>query len=91
MVHETMHGIYQETNLLNEPADYLAKREELRLAEIELMKHIEQVAAMRRRLPTGAALEDYEFTEGPTNLDAGDEPVANVKLSELSPPIDVPS
>lgn len=83
MVHEIMHGIYQETNLLNEPADYLAKREELRLAEIELMKHIEQVAAMRRRLPMGAALEDYEFIEGPANLDAGDEPVTNVKLSEL--------
>jgi predicted dithiol-disulfide oxidoreductase (DUF899 family) len=83
MVHEIMNGIYRETNLLNEPAEYLAKREELRLAEIDLMKHIEQVAAMRRRLPQGAALQDYEFNEGPANLDAGNEPVTNVKLSEL--------
>src|ERR1039458_1876520 len=83
MVHEIMNGIYRETNLLNEPAEYLTKREELRLAEIDLMKHIEQVAAMRRRLPQGAALQDYEFIEGPANLNAGDEPVTNVKLSEL--------
>jgi hypothetical protein len=39
MVHEFRDGTYRETNLTNESAEYLAKREELRLAEIELMKH----------------------------------------------------
>jgi predicted dithiol-disulfide oxidoreductase (DUF899 family) len=37
MAHETTHDIYRQTNLPNESADYLSKREELRLAEIELM------------------------------------------------------
>ena len=37
MAHETIHGTYRQTNLQNEPADYLSKREELRIAEIELM------------------------------------------------------
>jgi predicted dithiol-disulfide oxidoreductase (DUF899 family) len=83
MVHEFINGNYRETNLTNESDEYLAKREELRLAEIELMKHEERIAALRRELPQGAALQDYEFLEGPTNLDAGDEPINTLKLSEL--------
>jgi predicted dithiol-disulfide oxidoreductase (DUF899 family) len=83
MVHEFRDGTYRETNLTNESAEYLAKREELRLAEIELMKHGERVAALRRELPQGAALKDYEFLQGPADLDAGDEPTNRVKLSEL--------
>jgi predicted dithiol-disulfide oxidoreductase (DUF899 family) len=83
MVHEFINGTYRETNLTNESDEYLAKREELRLAEIELMKHQERIAALRRELPQGAALQDYEFVEGPANLDAGDEPINTVKLSEL--------
>ena len=38
MVHETIDGTFRQTNLPNESGDYLAKREELRLAEIELMR-----------------------------------------------------
>lgn len=34
-VHTVVDGIFRQTNLTNESADYLAKREELRLAEIE--------------------------------------------------------
>jgi len=83
MTHEFMNGTYRQTNLTNESEEYLAKREELRLAEIELMKHRERVAALRRALPQGAALQDYEFLEGPADLDAGDEPIHTVKLSEL--------
>jgi hypothetical protein len=37
MVHETIEGTCRQTNLTNDWAEYLAKREELRLAEIELM------------------------------------------------------
>ncbi|MCU1319333.1 MAG: hypothetical protein JWP98_851 [Edaphobacter sp.] len=83
MTHEFIYGTYRQTNLTNESEEYLAKREELRLAEIDLMEHRERVAALRRALPQGAALQDYDFLEGPVDLDAGDEPIHTVKLSEL--------
>jgi predicted dithiol-disulfide oxidoreductase (DUF899 family) len=83
MVHTVVDGTYRQTNLTNESADYLAKREELRLAEIELMHQRERVAAMRRNLPDGAAIEDYQFEEGPSDLSAGDAPVRTLRLSEL--------
>ena len=83
MVHEMIDGTYRQTNLPNESPEYLAKREELRLAEIELLNTRERVAALRRSLPKGATIQDYEFLEGPTSLDDGDEPVRKVKLSEL--------
>jgi predicted dithiol-disulfide oxidoreductase (DUF899 family) len=73
----------RHTRLAGETADYLAAREELRLAEIELMRRREQVAALRRALPQGSPVEDYAFVEGPTDLDAGDAPVSEVTLSEL--------
>jgi predicted dithiol-disulfide oxidoreductase (DUF899 family) len=83
MVHEMIEGTYRQTNLPNESPEYLAKREELRLAEIELMKQRERCAELRRGLPEGATIRDYEFLEGPASLDNGDEPVRKVKLSEL--------
>ena len=83
MVHEMIDGTYRQTNLPNESAEYLAKREEVRLAEIELRNAREKVAALRRQMPTGATVEDYEFIEGPASLDDGDEPVKKVHLSEL--------
>src|SRR5438093_7039208 len=83
MALETINGTLQLTRLTNESADYVARREELRLAEIELMRQRERVAAMRRRLPPGAIVQDYVFQEGPSNLDAGDVPLQTVRLSEL--------
>ena len=83
MAHEMTHEIYRHTNLPNESADYLAKREELRLAEIELMQQSERVADLRRHLPEGATIQDYAFEEGPANLRAGDTPIRTVRLSEL--------
>ena len=83
MVHETIDGTYRQTNLSNESAEYLVAREELRQAEIELMRQRERVAELRRGLPKGTTVQDYEFLEGPTSLDAGDEPVTRVRLSEL--------
>jgi predicted dithiol-disulfide oxidoreductase (DUF899 family) len=83
MAHETIHGTYRQTNLQNESADYLSKREELRMAEIDLMRQRERVAELRRRLPQGAVVQDYEFEEGPADLDAGDAPIRTVRLSEL--------
>src|SRR3989442_15725704 len=82
MALETINGTLQLTRLTNESAEYVARREELRLAEIELMRQRERVAAMRRRLPPGAVVQDYVFEEGPVNLDA-DAPITTVRLSDL--------
>lgn len=83
MTFEWIDKTFRQTNLTNETPEYLAKREELRLAEIELMRQRERVAELRRTLPTGAPVEDYKFFEGPTSLDDGDEPIRSVRLSEL--------
>jgi predicted dithiol-disulfide oxidoreductase (DUF899 family) len=83
MVHETIEGTFRQTNLTNEAAEYLAKREELRLAEIDLMRQRERVAELRRHLPPGPVLENYKFIEGPIDLDSGDTPTRTVRLSEL--------
>src|SRR3989440_666414 len=83
MVHKMIDGTYRQTNLPNDSPEYLAKREELRLAEIELLNTRERVAALRRELPTGATIQDYEFLEGPASLDDGDAPTKTIRLSEL--------
>ena len=83
IVNKTVDGTFRQTNLTNESPEYLAKREELRLAEIELMKQRERVAEMRRHLPEGVTVQDYEFEEGPRELNAGDSPITKVRLSEL--------
>jgi len=83
MVHRIVDGTYRQTNLPNESAEYLARREALRKAEIELMQQREQVAALRRELPPRPPVQDDAFEEGPARLDAGDAPVRNVRLSEL--------
>ncbi|MFC8257659.1 DUF899 family protein [Streptomyces sp. NPDC057291] len=71
------------TNLVGESAEHVSAREELRLAEIELMRHRERVAELRRRLPLGPVVDDYAFEEGPADLHADDVPVQTVRLSEL--------
>src|SRR5689334_22406111 len=43
----------------------------------------EKVAALRRQLPPGAIIENYEFVEGPVPLDQGDSPAKKVRLGEL--------
>jgi len=47
------------------------------------MRRREEVAAMRRALGPGPVVEDYVFEEGPADLDDGDDPVREVRLSEL--------
>lgn len=68
---------------LKESPEYTEQREALRRAEIELMRHREQVAALRRQLPEGGVVDDYVFEEGPRRLEDGDGPVTTVRLSEL--------
>src|SRR5215467_13525535 len=83
MVREMVNGNLQQTNLPNESAEYLSKREELRRAEIELRNQRERVAELRRQLPQGPAVQDYEFEEVPAKLDAADTPIQKVRLSQL--------
>jgi len=83
MVHEIIDGTYRQTNLPNESAEHLSKREELRLAEIDLRNQREKVAELRRQLAPGTVVQDYEFVEGPASLDEGDAPVRKVRLSAL--------
>ena len=65
---------------------YRLARDELLRAEMELRNHIEQVAAMRRKLPLGGVVpQDYEFEEGAADP-ADTRPVRRVKLSELFRP-----
>ncbi|MGP3989783.1 DUF899 family protein [Streptomyces sp. 3N207] len=73
----------RQTNLTGESAEYVSAREELRQAEIELMRHRERVADLRRRLPLGPVVDDYVFEEGPADLQAGDAPARTVPLGEL--------
>jgi predicted dithiol-disulfide oxidoreductase (DUF899 family) len=48
---------------LNESEEYRRKREELRVAELELTDHIERVAELRRGLPADTIVDDYEFID----------------------------
>jgi predicted dithiol-disulfide oxidoreductase (DUF899 family) len=79
MVKETIDGTFRQTNLTNESAEYLAKREEVRRAEIELMRARERVAELRRALPKGAEIRDYEFLD----CTLPDGRVSAIHLSEL--------
>jgi predicted dithiol-disulfide oxidoreductase (DUF899 family) len=66
-----------------ESQEYRTARDKLLAAEIELRKRIEEVAAMRRKLPLGGAVpEDYEFEEGAADLDET-RGGRRVKLSQL--------
>ena len=50
--------------------DYTTAREDLRAAELALMQQREAVAQLRRDLPPGPAVDDYEFgsADGPVRL-----------------------
>ena len=80
---EKTDGMLRHTRLANEPREYLQKREELRLAEMEMFRNIERVAALRRALPAGAEVTDYVFQEGPRDLNGPESPISAVRLSEL--------
>jgi predicted dithiol-disulfide oxidoreductase (DUF899 family) len=58
MTHENLQDGMRPTRLQNESEEYLSKREELRLVELESMKLRERVAELRRKLPQGAIVDD---------------------------------
>lgn len=65
---------------------YRQARNELLQAEIELRRHAEQVAALRRHLPPGGVVpEDYVFEEGAADLN-DTQTVRQVSFSELFAP-----
>ena len=78
-----VNGILRQTNLPNESEEYLLKRDELRRAEIDLMRQRERVAELRRQLPQGPAVEDYIFEEVSGKLDAGNAPIQKIRLRQL--------
>src|SRR4029078_2863417 len=55
---EKTDGMLRHTRLANESRGDLQKREELRLAEMDMFRTIERVAALRRALPAGAVDTD---------------------------------
>ena len=48
---------------LTESEEYRRQREELRLAELGLVDHVERVAALRRRLSADTVVDDYLFID----------------------------
>jgi predicted dithiol-disulfide oxidoreductase (DUF899 family) len=60
---------------LKESDQYRRQREELRVAELDLIDHVERVAALRRKLPADTVVDDYELVD----VASGDR----VRLSEL--------
>jgi predicted dithiol-disulfide oxidoreductase (DUF899 family) len=62
--------------------EHIAARIELAKAEQALHDQVWEVAAARRRLPSGPVLDDYVLAEGPADL-GQDEPVLATPLREL--------
>ena len=71
------------TNLNSESAEYVAAREALRVAELDLMRRREEVAELRRQLPQGPDLDAYILLEGSQDLGASDDKVHDRQLGDL--------
>lgn len=70
----------------NEPTNYRETRNALLEAEMSLRRNLEEVAALRRKLPLGGEVpEDYVFEEGAADIN-DDKTVRKVRLSELFAP-----
>ena len=62
---------------------YRAARNELLAAEIELRRHVAEVAAMRQNLPPGGGIkQDYVFEEGAKDI-AEQDSIAQTNFSQL--------
>jgi len=60
---------------LKESDEYLGQRQALRSAELDLIDHVERVAALRRQLPDDTVVDDYQLVD----VASGDP----VRLSQL--------
>jgi len=69
-----------------ETDSYRQSRNELLQAEIDLRRHVEKVAALRRQLPVGGEVpEDYVFDEGAADINDA-QTVRQVRFSQLFQP-----
>lgn len=76
-------GRFHDKRFPGESQEYRRARDELLDMEIDLRRKIEEVATLRRRLPTGGALkQDYVFEEGSADL-ADETTIKQTKFSEL--------
>ena len=76
-------GKYHKKQFPGESSEYRKARDELLEAEIDLRKRLEDIAAMRRKLPAGGKLkQDYVFEEGASDI-ADQETVKKTRFSEL--------
>lgn len=76
-------GRFHDKQLPGESDAYRRARDELLSVEIDLRRRIEEVAAMRRRLPPGGRLkQDYIFEEGAADL-ADQTTIRQTRFSEL--------
>src|SRR6476646_8967712 len=74
---------FHSNHFPNESTAYRDARNKLLAAEIALRKNMEEVAALRRKLPLGGELpEDYVFEEGAIDL-SDNKTVRKTRLSEL--------
>ena len=82
-----------EGRIAGESAGYREARTALLAEEIELRRHIERVAQMRRALPPGAPVKNYRFIgeDGPTDLAAmfGDKQTLVIYTYMFGPQRDV--
>jgi predicted dithiol-disulfide oxidoreductase (DUF899 family) len=65
---------------LDESDEYRRRRDELRVAELDLIDHVERVADLRRGLPADTAVDDYELVD----VSNGEQ----VRLSQLFSALD---
>ncbi len=79
---ESLHSV----RFPGEDESYREARNKLLQAEMALRKNLEDVAALRRKLPLGGtAPEDYVFEEGAPDLN-DTQTVRKVRMSELFAP-----
>ena len=70
----------------NETEAYRRSRNQLLQAEVDLRRHVEEVALLRRQLPLGGQIaEDFIFEEGSPDLN-DTQTIRQVRVSELFQP-----
>lgn len=81
-----MAGSLHSFRFPNESPSYREARNRLLEAEVALRKSIEEVAALRRRLPLGGEVsQDFVFAQGSSDL-ADSSTEKKVRMSELFAP-----
>jgi predicted dithiol-disulfide oxidoreductase (DUF899 family) len=81
-----MPALLHSNRFPGETPSYREARNRLLEAEVKLRKNLEDVAALRRKLPLGGEVpQDYVFTQGAPDLNDSTT-VKKIRLSELFAP-----